>query len=75
MIEGLNEDWNSDIKLEQTAAQRKLQLAITQSVRYERSLLHSLYLTILSVRISQHCSFQFRKLVNCLREPSNWTYP
>ena len=48
MIEGLNEDWNSDIKLEQTAAQRRLQLAITQSVRYERSLL--LYLTILSVR-------------------------
>lgn len=50
MIEGLNEDWNSDIKLKQTAAQRRLQLAITQSVRYERSLLHSLYLTILSVR-------------------------
>ena len=48
MIEGLNEDWNSDIKLEQTAVQRRLQLAITQSVRYERSLL--LYLTILSVR-------------------------
>ena len=31
MIEGLNEDWNSDIKLEQTAAQRRLQLAITVS--------------------------------------------